>query len=270
MSDETKTSTDRPQDANPRDIRTLLSVMAQLRAPDGCPWDVEQTFDTIAPFTIEEAYEVADAIARNDLNDLKEELGDLLFQTVFHAQMASEGQAFSFDDVVETVTTKMIRRHPHVFGNADPRNQAEQGAAWEEIKAQERAAKGRTSLLDDVPFGLPALTRAVKLQKRAANIGFDWPTPADVLNKLREETEELTDAMASRDADQIEDEFGDLLFVLANLSRHLKIDPEHALRRANEKFSRRFRHVETRHNAAEDAPSLETMEEWWVEAKAQE
>ncbi|MEL7018647.1 MAG: nucleoside triphosphate pyrophosphohydrolase, partial [Pseudomonadota bacterium] len=165
--------------------------MAQLRAPDGCPWDVEQTFDTIAPFTIEEAYEVADAIARNDLNDLKEELGDLLFQTVFHAQMASEEQAFSFDDVVETVTTKMIRRHPHVFGDADPRNQAEQGAAWEDIKARERAAKGRTSLLDDVPFGLPALTRAVKLQKRAANIGFDWPTPADVLNKLREETEEL-------------------------------------------------------------------------------
>ncbi|MEL6112591.1 MAG: nucleoside triphosphate pyrophosphohydrolase [Pseudomonadota bacterium] len=259
-----------PQHQDPKNIRTLLTVMARLRGPGGCPWDVEQTFDTIAPFTIEEAYEVADAIARNDLADLKEELGDLLFQTVFHAQMASEADAFTFDDVVEAVTTKMIRRHPHVFGDDKTWTQEEQGRAWEEMKAAERAAKGKTSLLDDVPFGLPALTRAVKLQKRAARIGFDWPSAREVLHKINEETKELADAVDQDDPDAIEDEFGDLLFVLANLSRHLKIDPEHALRRANEKFSRRFRAVETRHNGAEEKPDLETMEAWWVDAKATE
>ena len=259
-----------PLTADPRDIKTLLAVMARLRSKEGCPWDVEQTFDSIAPFTIEEAYEVADAIARNDLGDLKEELGDLLFQTVFHAQMANEKGTFDFDDIVEAITTKMIRRHPHVFGDDDARTQDEQGRAWEEIKARERVAKGKTSLLDDVPFGLPALTRAIKLQKRAARIGFDWPSAQEVLDKITEETCELTEAMETKDADKIEDEFGDLLFVLANLSRHLKIDPEHALRRANQKFSSRFKHVEQRHKEANLDPSLNEMEKWWQEAKARE
>jgi len=264
-----------PANMDPRRIETLLAVMARLRARDGgCPWDIEQTFETIAPYTIEEAYEVADAISKSDREDLKEELGDLLFQTVFHAQIAKDEGSFAFADVVEAITTKMIRRHPHVFDTDDQRSADEQTRAWEEMKAQERKAKGQTSLLDDVPVGLPGLTRAVKLQKRAARIGFDWPTATEVLAKLREETAELTEAMAEKSADAIEDEFGDLLFVLANLSRQLKVDPEAALRRANQKICRRFRHVEEQYTAYNretgEPPDLDRMEEWWREAKTRE
>ena len=259
---------------DPRTIQTLIWVMEKLRdREDGCPWDVDQTFDSIAPFTVEEAYEVADAIQRKDYQDLKEELGDLLFQTIFHAQMAHENGLFDFFDIVETITRKMVRRHPHVFGDADERDANTQTQAWEKMKADERAAKGHTSLLDDVPVGLPGMTRAVKLQKRAARIGFDWDDPRDVLDKIAEETEELTEAINKEDADHIEEEFGDLMFVMANLARHLNIEPEHALRRANQKFSTRFRHVENRYNdivtAEPDtpAPDLHQMEVWWQEAK---
>ncbi|MEO1136790.1 MAG: nucleoside triphosphate pyrophosphohydrolase [Pseudomonadota bacterium] len=252
-------------------IDALLDVMARLRAPEGgCPWDVEQTFKTIAPYTIEEAYEVADAIERGDMKGLKEELGDLLFQSVFHAQMAKEEGLFTFGDVAEAITEKMIRRHPHVFADADLRTAEEQTAAWEQQKAEERASKGDNSLLADVPAGLPGLTRAVKLQKRAGRVGFDWPDARAVLDKIAEETQELTEAMDADNKDHIEEEFGDLLFVLANLSRHLNIDPEAALRRANEKFIRRFRHIEktfaARGESLADA-SLDEMEKVWEEAK---
>lgn len=252
-------------------IDELLALMAVLRTPGtGCPWDLEQDFRTIAPYTIEEAYEVADAIERGDMTELKSELGDLLFQTVFHARMAEEQGAFNFDDVVRAITEKMRERHPHVFGGADARDAKEQTRQWETQKADERAAKGKNGLLDDVPVGLPGLTRAVKLQKRAARIGFDWKNPRDVLEKITEETAELVEAMANRDQDKIEDEFGDLLFVIANLSRHLNVDPETALRRANEKFSRRFRHIEKRLSElgrASDGATLKEMEELWIEAK---
>jgi tetrapyrrole methylase family protein/MazG family protein/ATP diphosphatase len=255
-------------------IEELIALMAALRTPEtGCPWDLEQTFRTIAPYTIEEAYEVGDAIERGDLGDLKQELGDLLFQVVFHARMAEEEGAFGFAAVAEAITEKMRRRHPHVFGDAAARTAAEQTEAWEELKAAERALKGATSLLDDVPVGLPGLTRAVKLQKRAARIGFDWKNPRDVLDKIAEETEELVHAIEGGEKDRIEDEFGDLLFVVANLSRHLDVDPEAALRRANEKFRRRFTHIERRHaetGIEPGAASLETMEGWWTEAKALE
>ena len=252
-------------------IDRLLHVMARLRDPDnGCPWDVEQDFSTIAPYTIEEAYEVADAIERKDMESLKEELGDLLFQAVFHARMAEEKGLFDFSDVAGAITDKMIVRHPHVFGDGDARSAEEQTNAWEAQKAEERARKGQTSLLDDVPAGLPGLTRAVKLQKRAARVGFDWTDAKDVLAKISEETEELRDAMDETNQDHIEEEFGDLLFVLANLSRHLKVDPESALRRANEKFVRRFSFIEseleTRGKPLADA-SLDEMEALWVQAK---
>lgn len=254
-----------------RRIDALLDVMARLRDPDaGCPWDVKQSFRTIAPYTVEEAYEVADAIERDDMAALKDELGDLLFQTVFHAQMAREAGLFDFNDVVESITAKMIRRHPHVFADADLRTAEEQTRVWEEQKAEERAAKGHASLLDDVPAGLPGLTRAVKLQKRAARIGFDWTKAKDVLAKIEEETRELVEAVEDAAQEKIEDEFGDLLFVLANLSRHLKVDPEAALRRTNEKFIRRFRHIERAFAAVgrdlADA-SLEEMETLWRKAK---
>lgn len=249
----------------------LLDLMAALRTPGtGCPWDLEQDFRTIAPYTVEEAYEVADAIERGDLAALKDELGDLLFQTVFHARMAEEAGAFAFDDVARAITEKMRRRHPHVFAAAEVRTADEQTAAWEEQKAAERAAKGATSLLDDVPFGLPGLTRAVKLQKRAARVGFDWTNPRDVLDKIGEETEELVAVIDKGDRDAIEDEFGDLLFVMANLSRHLDIDPEAALRRANEKFRRRFRHIEEALGARLGEASLDEMEALWGEAKGLE
>ncbi len=257
-----------------RNIEALLAVMAQLRNPQGgCPWDMEQDFKTIAPYTIEEAYEVADAIGREDMAALKEELGDLLFQAVFHAQMAEESGLFDFGDVVEAITDKMIRRHPHIFAEADLRTADQQTDAWEQQKAEERSAKGYDSLLDDVPVGHAGLTRAVKLQKRAARVGFDWTDAGDVLAKIAEETAELTEAIDSRDPDAIEDEFGDLLFVLANLSRHLKVDPEAALRRSNEKFIRRFQYIEREVACTEramDSVSLDEMEVLWNKAKATE
>lgn len=256
-----------------RAIDDLIKLMADLRTPGtGCPWDLEQDFRSIAPYTIEEAYEVADAIERGAMDELKDELGDLLFQSVFHARMAEEAGHFSFDDVARAITDKMRARHPHVFGDADARDAEEQTRQWEAQKAEERAAKGKTGLLDDVPAGLPGLTRAVKLQKRAARIGFDWKNPRDVLDKISEETAELVEVIDGGDRERIEDEFGDLLFVIANLSRHLDVDPEAALRRANEKFSRRFRHIEKR--LGEDGrlgeASLEEMEALWVEAKGME
>ncbi len=257
-----------------RNINTLLAVMAQLRNPQGgCPWDLEQNFKTIAPYTIEEAYEVADAITRDDMASLKEELGDLVFQAVFHAQMAEERGLFDFGDVVEAITDKMVRRHPHIFAEADLRSADEQTDAWERQKAEERNAKGYNSLLDDVPVGHAGLTRAVKLQKRAARVGFDWTDAGDVLNKIAEETRELAEAIDSADPDAIEDEFGDLLFVLANLSRHLKVDPEAALRRSNAKFIRRFQFIEREVARSErnmDTVSLHEMEMLWNQAKASE
>ncbi|MEZ5921916.1 MAG: nucleoside triphosphate pyrophosphohydrolase [Parvularculaceae bacterium] len=252
-------------------VDELLEIMAALRTPGtGCPWDLEQNFRTIAPYTVEEAYEVADAIERGDIASLKGELGDLLFQVVFHARMAEEEGAFAFEDVAQDIVDKMRRRHPHVFGEADARDAEEQTRQWEAQKAEERAAKGQAGILDDVPLSLPGMTRAVKLQKRAARVGFDWTNPRDVLNKLQEETEELVAVMDDGNKDQIEDEFGDLLFVIANLARHLGIEPEAAIRRANEKFRRRFRHIETSLEAAGRNPAdatLDEMEALWVEAK---
>lgn len=252
-------------------IKALLDVMKRLRDPEtGCPWDVEQNFRSIAPYTIEEAYEVADAIEREDFPALKDELGDLLFQAVFHSQMADEAGLFNFTDVAQGITEKMTLRHPHVFGDADVRSAEEQTREWESQKAQEREAKGMQSLLDDVPPGLPGLTRAVKLQKRAARVGFDWKNAQDVLDKIKEECDELAEAVNSKDADAIEDEFGDLLFVIANLSRHLSVDPEAALRRANEKFITRFQFIEKNYDhsaAAMKRASLEELEALWQKAK---
>lgn len=244
--------------------------MARLRSPNGgCPWDLEQNFRSIAPYTVEEAYEVADAIEREDMTALKDELGDLLFQAVFHAQMAKEEGLFDFADVAQGIADKMIRRHPHVFGDADLRDADQQTLAWEDQKAEERKAKGHNSILADVPIGLPGLTRAVKLQKRAARVGFDWTNAKDVLAKITEETAELIDASESTNPDEIEDEFGDLLFALANLSRHLKIDPEAALRRTNEKFTSRFQYIEGKLGETIAEASLDDMEALWQEAKRQ-
>lgn len=249
------------------DIAVLLEVMRRLRAE--CPWDKVQTFDTIAPYTIEEAYEVASAIADKDFQALPGELGDLLFQVVFHARMAEEDGRFDFGDVVRAITAKMIRRHPHVFGDAETKATAEaQKDFWEKLKAGERAAAGQTSLLDDVASALPALMRAEKLQRRASSIGFDWNNAHLVLDKLAEEAREV---LAAESQDEREDEIGDLLFVVANLARHLKVDPEVALRRANAKFTRRFRHIETELAARGTQPgdaSLDEMEALWQEAKA--
>jgi MazG family protein len=252
--------------------QAVLNVMARLRDPHGgCPWDVEQTFATIAPYTIEEAYEVADAIERNDLPSLKEELGDLLFQVAFHARMAEEQGAFDFADVAQALADKMIERHPHVFGAGDDRTAEEQTKAWETMKAEKRAALG-VSLLHDVPMALPALMRAEKLTKRAARINFDWPTPEPVLEKLDEELAELNEARLSGDQAAIEEEMGDILFVMANLARKLKVDPEEALRKANAKFTRRFQHIEAR--LAEQGKAgpqpLDDLEALWVEAKRAE
>ena len=232
-----------------KDISRLIEIMAALRDPDtGCPWDQQQNFATIAPYTIEEAYEVADAIARDDLADLKDELGDLLLQVVYHARMAEEQGAFAFGDVVEAVTTKMIRRHPHVFGSEAERAAGVTSGFWERAKAAEKAGTERRGVLDDVPVTLPALTRAIKLQNKAAKVGFDWPSLAPVFDKLNEEIAELQAEIAEGkdgpDRAAIEEEFGDLLFVVANVARHLKLDPEAALRGANDKFARRFRYIE--------------------------
>lgn len=230
-----------------RDIDTLLCIMAALRTPDsGCPWDLEQDFSTIAPYTLEEAYEVVDAIERGDLDDLKDELGDLLLQVVFHAQMAEEKDAFAFGDVVEAITAKMIRRHPHVFGDGDPGDAAGVKRRWEEIKAEERAERASrrenhcetpASALDGVPIALPGLARAVKLQAKAGRVGFDWNNPRAVIDKVREEIVEIEGEIdhVAPDAGRVEDEIGDLLFAVANLARHLKVDPDAALRRANAK-----------------------------------
>jgi tetrapyrrole methylase family protein/MazG family protein/ATP diphosphatase len=261
--------------SNETPIERLVGIMARLRDPEtGCAWDVEQSFATIAPYTVEEAYEVADAIERGDLKDLKEELGDLLFQVVFHSRMAEEQGAFAFDDVASAISEKMIRRHPHVFGEAVARSSAEQTTAWEVQKAAERAAKGKAeSLLDDVPVGLPALTRAVKLTARAARVGFDWPHVSFVLDKLREEVGELTAEIEASDRERLRDELGDILFVAANLARKLDLEPEDALRSTNAKFVRRFRHIETRlaeRGKTAEQSDLAEMDALWDEAKAVE
>ena len=251
----------------------LLEIMARLRDPvRGCRWDLEQTFATIAPYTLEEAYEVADAIERNDLGDLKEELGDLLLQVVFHARMAQEQGAFAFEDVAAAIGDKMVRRHPHVFGEAVFDSTAEQTAAWETIKAAERAAKGsdRAGVLADVPSGLPGLVRAVKLTRRAARVGFDWPDAMTVLDKLREETAELEAEIAAGDKAKAREELGDLLFVCANLARKLDVDPEDTLRAANAKFIRRFAHIEealAARGRTPDQSHLAEMDALWDEAK---
>jgi ATP diphosphatase len=252
-----------------RDISILLGIMRRLRGPDGCPWDREQNFATIAPYTVEEAYEVAAAIEDKDYKSLPDELGDLLFQVVFHAQMASEQGLFDFGDVVAAVTDKMIRRHPHVFGGEQAAADAPgQKLAWEALKAAERAKKAQTSILDDVPLALPALLRAEKLQRRAATVGFDWDDAGKVVEKIAEEAREVVDA--GLDPDKRAEEIGDLLFVMANLARHLKVDPEAALRAANAKFVRRFHFIEEAlkaqgRNAA--TASLDEMEALWQAAK---
>lgn len=275
-----------------RGIEALLAIMARLRDPDGgCPWDLEQDFTTIAPYTIEEAYEVADAIDRGDMADLKDELGDLLLQVVFHARMAEEAGAFDFGDVVAAICDKMVRRHPHVYpaqgaASAAQGVQADDSAAvlrnWDAIKRAERAAKGEvdTSALAGISRGLPEWQRAVKLQHKAAKVGFDWPGPAPVLDKLREEIEEVRaefDAVAADPGDaaahdRLEDELGDVLFVCANLARHAKVDVGSALRRANAKFERRFRAMEAM--AAADGglagKSLDAQDRYWAQAKAAE
>jgi MazG family protein len=254
-------------------MEQLLDIMRKLRDPqNGCPWDVEQDFASIAPYTIEEAYEVADAIERGDSAELKHELGDLLFQVVFHSQMAQEENLFQFQDVLESVCDKMTRRHPHVFADVTVADAEAQTAAWEEHKAAERKHNGAKSLLDDVPRGMAELQRAVKLQKRAAIVGFDWDSPEPILNKFDEELDEIRDAMVRGDLDAIEDELGDLLFVVTNLARQLKIDPARALRHANAKFERRFRSLETMAGgeAAMEDMELEEMEALWQTVKRRE
>lgn len=261
--------------ADLRPIDRLLAIMARLRdREDGCPWDQQQTFATIAPYTVEEAYEVADAIERGDLSDLKEELGDLLLQVVFHARIAEEQGAFGFEDVARVISEKMVRRHPHVFGDENYGSIAAQKAGWEELKAEERAKKGRQkSLLDDVPVGLPALTRAVKLSKRAAGVGFVWPTVQDVMAKLHEEVEELVREVDAGDLEKARQEMGDVLFVVANLARTLDVDPEDALRYTNSKFARRFHYIEQKlaeRGKTPDQSDLAEMDALWDEAKAAE
>lgn len=259
------------QDAN-GGMPRLLEIMRRLRDPaSGCPWDIEQTFDSIAPYTLEEAHEVADAIARKAYDELPSELGDLLFQAVFHAQMAKDAGLFGFDDVVRAICDKMVARHPHVFGDASRDKSAEQQTRdWEQIKAAER---GAARVLDGVALGLPALTRAVKLQKRAARVGFDWPSTDEVLAKLIEEAAELVEARDSLTQAEVEEEFGDLMFVMANLARHMQIDPEAALRATNAKFSRRFGRIEDFLAEAGRSPSqsdLAEMDALWNRAKAEE
>lgn len=268
----------------PRSIETLRAIMRALRTPEtGCPWDLEQDFRTIAPYTVEEAYEVADAIERGDMEDLKEELGDLQLQVVYHAQMAEESGYFAFEDVVEAINRKLVRRHPHVFGDEAARTAGAVKGMWERIKAEEKAEKARKrppadtddagSVLDDVPVALPALTRAGKLQKKAARVGFDWGEAAPVLDKAEEEIAELRDALAGGDREGAAEEIGDLLFVLANLARHLGVEPEAALQAANAKFSRRFRHIETELRKQGKRPEdvgLDGMDALWDDAKRRE
>ena len=253
-------------------IERLLYIMRRLRDPDtGCPWDIEQNFDTIAPYTIEEAYEVADAIARGDMADLKGELGDLLLQTVYHTAIGEEQGLFTFHSVADAISDKMVARHPHVFGDQSrDKTAAQQTIDWETIKAAERAQADQSRTLDGVALGLPALTRAVKLQKRAARVGFDWPDVAQVLDKLHEEIGELTEA---KSAAHRHEEFGDLLFVMANLARHMGIDPEQALRDANGKFTRRFNAIEEKLHQDGRRPSqsnLAEMDALWDVVKREE
>ena len=267
-----------------RDISRLIEIMAQLRTPvTGCPWDLEQNFGTIAPYTIEEAYEVADAIARSDFEDLKDELGDLLLQVVYHARMAEEQNAFAFGDVVEAITKKLIRRHPHVFADKDG-NIAPAGvkSAWERIKAEEKAERvarrppneiSPSSLLSTVKAGQPALTRAMELQRKAGTVGFDWNDPRAVLAKIREEADEIETALDRADSNELAAETGDLLFAVVNVARHVGANPEMALRGANAKFERRFGYIEralaSRGRVPKDA-SLDEMDALWNEAKAKE
>ncbi|WP_225773062.1 nucleoside triphosphate pyrophosphohydrolase [Pseudomonas sp. Marseille-Q5115] len=274
------------QPAKPYSLDDLLYLMARLRDPHaGCPWDLKQNYASIVPYTLEEAYEVADAIEREDYEHLPGELGDLLFQVVYYAQLAQEEGRFVFADVVDGITRKLVRRHPHVFPTGDlygpadaPRlSEAQIKQRWEAIKAEERAEKSsapeQLSLLDDVPAGLPALARAVKLQKRAGSVGFDWPAALPVLDKVREELDELLEAMAGEDEAALAEELGDVLFSVANLARKLKLDPDQALRAANAKFERRFRFIEgelrARGQLIEDC-DLEALDALWGEAKRQE
>ena len=266
-----------------RDIQTLLDIMVALRNPEtGCPWDVEQDFSTIAPYTLEEAYEVIDAIERNDMDDLREELGDLLLQVVFHARISEEKGGFNFGHVVEAVTTKMIRRHPHVFGDDEARSAGMAKGAWNRIKQVEkdersarRVALGldnaeKNGFLDDVPTYLPALVSALKYQQKAARVGFDWAEAEPILDKVAEETQELRQAMINKDRANIEEEYGDLLFAMVNLGRHLQLEPEMALRAASDKFKRRFHYIEdvlNNENSSLDAASLDEMEALWNKAK---
>jgi ATP diphosphatase len=256
-----------------RPIDRLLDIMAQLRDPvHGCPWDRQQDFSTIAPYTIEEAYEVADAIARGDMPALKDELGDLLFQAAFHARMAEEAGLFAFDDVANAISDKMIRRHPHVFGDAEIGTVAAQNEAWEAHKAAERKASGvADSVLDGVALAFPALLRAAKVSKRAARIGFDWPDARSVIAKINEEVAEIEAELASgAGPDRLEDEIGDLLFAAANLARKLAVEPETALRRATAKFERRFRRVETLAAERGAGRDLDALEALWQQVKSEE
>jgi ATP diphosphatase len=267
-----------------RDISRLLEIMATLRTPGtGCPWDLEQNFATIAPYTIEEAYEVADAIARGDLDDLRDELGDLLLQVVFHARMAEERDAFSFGDVVEAISAKMIRRHPHVFADKDGRlTPSDVKGAWDRIKAEEKAERAKRqppaeaphkSLLSGVKAGQPALARAMELQRKASHVGFDWNDPRAVLHKIREEADEIEAALDRGDAEELAEETGDLLFALVNLARHVGADPEMALRRTNAKFERRFAYIEgtlAAQGRSLEGASLAEMDALWNEAKQKE
>ena len=256
-----------PTTMDPRNIATLRAIMAALRAPvTGCPWDLEQDFASIAPYTIEEAYEVADAIERGNKADLCDELGDLLLQPIYHAQMAAEEGSFNFDDVIEAVVTKMIRRHPHVFGDEKAKAAGVAKGFWEANKAKERAGQPKQGILSSVPIALPGLTRAVKLQAKAAKVGFDWPSVENVYDKI---TEEIAELRAASDADKA-GEFGDVLFALANVARHLGIDPEAALRATNEKFTRRFAYIETELEKRGREPKdsdLAEMDVLWNQAK---
>jgi len=265
-----------PMNENPRELKTLLAIMKALRDPVyGCPWDVQQTFKSITPYTIEEAYEVVDAVERDDMDDLCDELGDLLLQVVFHAQMASEQDSFGFDDVVEAISTKMIRRHPHVFGNEQERGKQPEKGFWEDIKASEEAGRkvGQKTgkgddygqlLLDSVPHTLPALSRANKLQSKAARIGFDWPDISGVYDKIDEEITELKQAQSDDDKGE---ELGDLMFTMVNLARHMGFDPEQVLRNANSKFQRRFNQMEQSADSSLADCDADELEQLWQQAK---
>ena len=271
MTDQSDSLVHDPDGGLPR----LLEIMRRLRDPEtGCPWDIEQDFASIAPYTIEEAYEVADAIERENWNDLKGELGDLLLQTVYHTQIGAEAGLFDFDAVANAISDKMVFRHPHVFGDESRDKSAEQQTRdWEKMKAQERTAANAAGVLDGVAAGLPALTRAVKLQKRAARVGFDWPSTDEVLEKIVEESRELVEAKSQKSQNEVEEEFGDLLFVVANLARHLDIDPEAALRRTNTKFIKRFQYIEDRLSEINKTPydsDLDEMDALWTASKAEE